>query len=89
MALKRLHGPTERVEWDPSVISYREAGARHKSWNGFESKAAWCPAFIDTPLCVRPAELSQRNTVRNYARYGGSAVLLAADKGRHAGRLFN
>ncbi|XP_044056387.1 homer protein homolog 3b isoform X1 [Siniperca chuatsi] len=33
MTLKRLHGPTETVEWDPSVIWHRGGrGAQHKSW---------------------------------------------------------
>lgn len=59
MALKRLHGPTERAEWDPSVIWHRGGrGAQYKSWKRFEPKAI-CPTYIDILPSVRPAEVSQ------------------------------
>ncbi|KAE8294012.1 Homer protein-like protein 3 [Larimichthys crocea] len=56
MALKRLHGPTERAEWDPSVIWHRGGrGAQYKSWKRFEPRAI-CPTYIDILPSVRPAE---------------------------------
>ncbi|TKS74346.1 Homer protein -like protein 3 [Collichthys lucidus] len=56
MALKRLHSPTERAEWDPSVIWHRGGrGAQYKSWKRFEPKAL-CRTYIDIPPSVRPAE---------------------------------
>ncbi|KAK9519514.1 hypothetical protein VZT92_022240 [Zoarces viviparus] len=64
MALKRLHGPTERVEWDPSVIWHRGGkGAQHKSWTRFEPKALCCPTF-NRHSSVRPARRTEPNDSR-------------------------
>ncbi|KAG8003137.1 Homer protein-like protein 3 [Nibea albiflora] len=63
MALKRILGPTERVEWDPSVIWHRGGrGAQYKSWKRFEPKAL-SPTYIDIPPSVRPAEAIINSTI--------------------------
>lgn len=70
MALWRPRGPTEIVEWNPSVIWHSgRRGAQHRSPGGGLSQEH-CAArlFIDIRPSVRAAKQSQTFAVRNYAR---------------------
>lgn len=75
VALKRPHGPSERVEWDPSVIWHgleagRRRGAQHSTSTGEALSLSDSAARLSsTFLAVSgPQSRAARSTVRNYAR---------------------
>lgn len=70
MALWRPRGPTEIVEWNPSVIWHSGGRGAQRTSPGGGLSQEHCAArlFIDIRPSVRAAKLSQTFAVRNYAR---------------------